>query len=130
MWEQSTYGSIGAPSATLGASLAQHRFFRFANGTPGAAALCSTGLAADGVTHENQLQYDASNNLVASSPTSGYLAMRGLPVVVESGGAVAAGANVQSDSTGRAVTAAGGVVIGRALSATGGAGQTLWVCFA
>jgi len=46
---------------------------------------------------------------------------------MEAGAAVSAGAEIQSDSSGRAITAAGGVVLGIALTAAGGAGSLLEV---
>ena len=42
--------------------------------------------------------------------------------IVEAGAAISAGAEVQSDSVGRSTTSAGGVVLGRALTAAGAAG--------
>lgn len=47
--------------------------------------------------------------------------------VVESGAAIAADANVETDNAGRAITLAAGVNCGRALDAAGGAGEFIRV---
>ena len=137
-WEiAGTYGAQGPSGLTLNTTLTQRRLFRWTAGTPitaaspnsSRAASSGTGLAADGVTFENALQY-VSGVLTPFDPAGGYLAARGLPVLVESGAAIASGANLQSDSVGRVITAAGGVVVGRALQAAAGAGVAIWVVFA
>ena len=51
----------------------------------------------------------------------------GRVVPVTSGAAVAAGAEVESDASGRAITLAAGKPLGMALSASTGAGQDLFV---
>lgn len=48
-------------------------------------------------------------------------------ILVEAGGVVAAGAQVQSDATGRAITLAGGVAWGRARDAAAAAGSIIRV---
>lgn len=47
--------------------------------------------------------------------------------IVEAGAAISAGAEVQSDSSGRAVTASGGTILGVALQAAAGAGSRVEV---
>lgn len=128
-WEQNTYGACGPDSLTLGTTLTQFRLFRWSNGTPGSAALCGSGVGADGVTMPNSAQY-VSGVLTPQDPSFGYLATRGLPVRVESGGAFAAGANLQSDGIGRAIGYSTGPVVLRALQAASGAGEVVWAVFA
>lgn len=48
-------------------------------------------------------------------------------MLVEAGGAVAVGAQVQSDATGRAITLAAGVAAGRARDAAAAAGDLIRV---
>lgn len=62
----------------------------------------------------------------ASFPGAGYAALPGLPVRVEVGAAVAAGALLQTDSLGRAITRTTGIAVLKALTAGAGAGSVVW----
>lgn len=75
----------------LGATPTANRLVRFA-GVPPAAALCTSGADADAVT---LAQADRGDGLGLVNQGEGYLAVPGLPVQVESGGAFASGATLQ-----------------------------------
>lgn len=58
------------------------------------------------------------------------LRMPGTPVQVESGAAIGAGADIGTDAQGRAIPVGGGRLLGRALTAAGGAGTVIWAVLA
>lgn len=80
-----------------------------------AGALCGAGALAIGVS-----DYPAATGADFAAVVIG-------TATVEAGGAITAGAEVQSDATGRAVTAAGGEVLGLAWDGASGAGRRLEV---
>lgn len=126
-----TYGA-GCEQAPLNATLTPSRLFRY-SGAPPVAALCGSGVAADGVT-DILRQYTDNNpttGTVHTQPTIyGLFAIRGQPVLVETGGAFASGANLQSDASGRAISYSSGPVVLRALEASSGSGFIVWAVFA
>lgn len=89
------------------APLTKLRFVNFA-GTPAVAADATLGVA--------NANYDAGEQ--AGVNASGEL-------LVEAGAAIAAGAVVQSDASGRAITLAAGVASGRARDAAAAAGDII-----
>jgi len=93
-------GSIVAATALIKA-----RFVSYADGVPAAAAACK-GVSGDNVTAGQSVSVKA----------------RGW-IVVESGAAVAVGAEIETDNLGRAITRNAGVSLGRALDAATAAGQ-------
>lgn len=95
-------GTVLAASA-----LVKNRFIGFTDATPAAGAACK------GVAQDN----------AATGETVGCKA-RGW-MLVESGGAIAVEAQVQTDNLGRAITLAAGVPLGRALDAATAAGQLI-----
>lgn len=103
----------------LGPTPTANRFVAF-TGVPPGAGLCTSCQDADAVT-------PAQGNGVNQS--QGYLAVPGLPVQVESGGAFSSGATLQSDASVRAITWASGPKVARALEAATTAGQIKWVVF-
>ena len=90
-------------------ALSKHRFVSF-GGTVAAAADPQIGIANN----------NADVGERAGVNTHGVL-------LVEAGAAVAVGAQVQSDSTGRAITLAAGVAFGRAMDAATAAGEIIRV---
>ncbi|BEU96573.1 DUF2190 family protein [Acidovorax sp. DW039] len=89
--------------------LSRFRFANFAGATAG---------ATDAALGVPVTSFDAGEQ--ASVATHG-------EILVEAGGAVAAGAQVQSDANGRAITLAAGVAAGRARDAAGAAGEIIRV---
>ena len=87
------------------AALTQKRFVSFA-GAPAIATDAALGVA--------NAAYDSGEQ--AGVDTHG-------EILVESGAAIAAGAQVQPDANGRAITLAAGVAFGRARDAAAGAGD-------
>ncbi len=109
----------GAPAMIdLGATPTPNRFCAFA-GVPPGAGLCTGGQDCDVVS---PAQGSGANQ------SQGYLAVPGLPVQVESGGAFASGATLQSDASGRAITWASGPKVARALEAATAAGRSSGLC--
>ena len=101
------------PGIVAGADLSSaiHRFVVI--NSSGKAVLAGAGAAVDGVLHNNPEADRAASIWMVGSVSK-----------VEAGAAVAQGANVTSDATGRAVTAASGnYIAGRALQAAAGAGE-------
>lgn len=96
-------------AVAIAAALTKHRFATAAGAVPAAGAWCP------GVANAN---YDAGEN--AGLDFAGV-------VVVESGAAVTAGAEVQTDASGRAIDKAAGIGLGRALDAATGAGEFIRV---
>ena len=88
-------------------------------GVPLGAGLCTSGQDADAVT--------PAAGSGGANQSMGYLAVPGLPVQVESGGAFSSGATLQSDASGRAITWASGPKLARALEVATAAGQIKWV---
>lgn len=93
-------GSIVAATALIKA-----RFVSYADGVPAAGAACK-GVSGDNVKAGESVSVKA----------------RGW-IVVESGAAVAVGAEIETDNLGRAITRNAGVSLGRALDAATAAGQ-------
>ena len=91
------------------AALSRFRFVSFTGGTPAAGAPV-LGVAVTGFDIGEQ----------ASVATHG-------EILVEAGAAIAAGAEVESDATGRAITKAAGVAFGRARDAAAAAGDIIRV---
>lgn len=126
MLNQFPHDTIRMP---LGASLAGSRLYVLA-GAPPTAALATAGVDVDGVTEETHTYTDpTTGSPVSVPPAAGLLAVPGLAVIVESGGAFASGASLQSDATGRAIVAGAGKVVLRALQASGAAGAFVWAVF-
>lgn len=98
-----------ATTVLAAAALTRQRFVNFAGDTANATD------AALGVANAN---YDPGEQAGVST--------HGL-VLVEAGAAVAAGAQVQSDATGRAITLAAGVAAGRAVDAAMAEGEFIRV---
>lgn len=98
-----------ATTVLAAAALTKQRFVNFDGATSGAAD------AQMGVANAN---YDQGEQ--AGVSTHGV-------ILVEAGGAVAKGAQVQSDATGRAITLAAGVAGGRAMDAATAAGEFIRV---
>lgn len=90
-------------------ALARMRFVTFAGGVPAAGARVMGVSAAD---------FDAGEQ--AGVNTHGEL-------LVESGAAIAVGAEVESDASGRAITKSAGIPFGVARDAAGGAGEFIRV---
>lgn len=90
-------------------ALARYRFANFAG---------ATANATDAALGVPTTAFDAGEQ--ASVATHGEM-------LVEAGGAVAVGAQVQSDATGRAITLAAGVAAGRARDAAAAAGDIIRV---
>jgi len=100
---------IGTLSILAAVALIQHRFVTTAGGVPASGAFCP-GVAND--------HFDAGE--AAGVDFAGV-------VLVESGAAIAADAAVQTDASGRAITLAAGVNLGRALDAATAAGELVRV---
>jgi hypothetical protein len=100
---------LGTLTVRAAVALTKHRFATTAGTVPAAGVYCP------GVANEN---YDAGDD--AGLDFSGVL-------VVESGAAIAADAAVQTDASGRAITLAAGVNLGRALDAATAAGEFIRV---
>lgn len=100
---------VAAISVLAAVALTSRRFATTAGGVPAAGAYCP-GVVADA--------FDAGEQ--ASVITHGV-------VLVEAGAAVAADAAVQTDASGRAITLAAGVNLGRALDAATAAGDLIRV---
>jgi hypothetical protein len=98
---------LGTMSVLAAAALTKHRFATSAGAVPAAGAFCP------GVANAN---YDAGEQAG--------LDFEGI-VIVESGAAVAADAAIQCDASGRAITLAAGVNLGRTLDAATGAGELI-----
>jgi hypothetical protein len=96
---------LAAMSVLATAALTRDRFATTAGAVPAAGAFCP------GVANAN---YDIGEQ--AGLSTHGI-------VVVEAGAAVAADAAIQCDASGRAITLAAGVNLGRALDAATAAGE-------
>lgn len=96
---------IGTISVLAAGALTSNRFVNFAGATPA---------AGDPVIGRANADYSAGE--MAGVDTHGAL-------VIESGGAIALGAQVQTDASGRAITLAAGAAAGRALDAATGAGE-------
>jgi len=83
------------------------------------------------VTHGNTQAGAAANTLgvarTAAAPNEGLTVDVIGTAVVEAGAAIAAGAAIETDATGRAVTKAAGVTVGRALQAATAAGDFIEV---
>jgi hypothetical protein len=94
-------------TALAAGAIVKNRFIGFTDATPAAGAACK------GVAQDN----------AAVGETVGVKA-RGW-ILVESGGVIAVGAQVETDNLGRAVTLAAGVALGRALDAATAAGQLI-----
>jgi hypothetical protein len=100
---------LGTMSVLAAAALTVNRFVTGAGAVPAAGVWCP-GVTAD--------DFDAGEQ--ASIVTHGIK-------VVEAGAAVAADAEVQTDASGRAITKAAGIGLGRALDAASGAGEFIRV---
>jgi hypothetical protein len=107
--------------AILPEAFAARRFFQWSPGagtfslaTPAAGAIC------DGATL----------TLDGGKVRGVVLRLPGQPVKVESGGAFAAGVELQCDSSGRAIALGAGVRLARSLEASGGSGEFVWCTFA
>lgn len=87
------------------ATVSPHRFVTAAGAHAGA------GAAAHGVSQGDGASGDTIAVTVLGS------------AIVEAGAAISAGAEVQSDSVGRSTTSAGGIILGRALTAASAAGR-------
>jgi hypothetical protein len=99
-----------------GSIIPTRRFVNLATGTsPFSVALSTAGALAYGVS-ETELALGGQ----------GSIQLLGV-AVVEAGGAVSRGAAVQSDALGRAVTSAGGAILGRCLTPTASAGDFMMV---
>ena len=96
-------------SILAAAALTKKRYVTAAGAVPAAGAWCP------GVTNAS---YDAGEQ--AGVDVQGV-------ILVESGGAIAADAEVQTDATGCAITKAAGASLGRTLDAAGGAGEYIRV---
>lgn len=96
-------------SILAAAALTKKRYVTAAGAVPAAGAWCP------GVTNAS---YDAGEQ--AGVDVQGV-------ILVESGGAIAADAEVQTDATGCAITKAAGVSLGRTLDAATGAGEYIRV---
>lgn len=123
------YENVTAVSmtATGGADIAARRFLAMGAGTVAQAA---DGVDTVGVSLE---AYDDSEHALGNASNVIPVAARrtGSKVEVEAGAAVAAGADVASDSVGRAKTSAtADLVQGKALTAAGAAGEIITVMFA
>lgn len=94
---------------TLSETVSAYRF------VTAAGAHVEAGAAAHGVSQQG----GASTDLIAATVAG--------TAILESGGAISANGEVQSDAVGRAVASAGGVILGRALQAATGAGQRIEV---
>ena len=94
---------------TLAGTVSAYRFVTAAGAHVGAAA------AAHGVAQQG----GASGEVITATVLGS--------AIVESGGAISVNGEVQSDSVGRAVASAGGIILGRALQAATGAGQRIEV---
>ncbi len=107
----------GIPGLTASADLSAKQFFFAIIDGAGTAGLAGDGVAADGV--------------IQNKPTSGQalsLAIPGDTSKVSAGAAVAAGANVASDTNGQGVTAASGDYIqGKCLTAVSNANELMTV---
>jgi hypothetical protein len=77
----------------------------------------SAGADADVVMYQSR-HYDTPGQT-----REAYTLYAGRVVKVETGGSFSAGASIVTDSSGRAVAAGSGVVLGRALNASSGTGQ-------
>lgn len=97
-----------AATVTAAAAITKQRFVDYAGAVANANAVLGVANAS----------YDAGEQAGVST--------HGL-VLVEAGGAVSAGAQVQSDATGRAITLDAGVPVGRAVDAATGAGALIRV---
>lgn len=104
-----TSAILATISVLAAVALTQRRFVTTAGGVPASGAFCP-GVAAE--------SFDAGEQ--AGVITHGV-------VVVEAGAAVAADAAVQTDASGRAITLAAGVNLGRALDAATAAGDLIRV---
>lgn len=100
---------LAAMSVLASTALTKHRFATTAGAVPASGAFCP------GVANAN---YDIGEQ--AGLDTHGI-------IVVEAGAAVAADAAVQTDASGRAITLAAGVSLGRALDAAAAAGDFIRV---
>ncbi len=100
---------LGTMSVLAAAALTRSRFVTAAGAVPAAGVYCP------GVANAN---YDAGEQAG--------LTFEGIEVV-ESGAAVAVDAEVQTDASGRAITKAAGIGLGRALDAATGAGEFIRV---
>lgn len=100
---------LGTLSVLAAAALTKHRYATAAGAVPAAGVYCP------GVANAN---YDAGEQ--AGLDFAGV-------VVVEAGAAVAADAAVQTDASGRAITLAAGIALGRALDAAAAAGDLIRV---
>lgn len=97
--------SLMALSITAAAAITAHRFTTLAGAVPGAGA-GAVGVARAPAASGEMLPIDVIGT-----------------AVVETGGAVVAGALVETDNQGRAITRSTGIALGRALAASGGAGE-------
>jgi hypothetical protein len=106
---------------TFAASLTTHVQFTFMRvGAARAISVPASGGDADGVLQNNP-------KIIGSAAD---LCLSGSMTKVVAGAAIADGASVASDNQGRAVPAAtGGVVLGKALSAAGVAGDVITILF-
>lgn len=100
---------LATMSVLAAAALTKHRYATAAGTVPASGAYCP------GVANAN---YDIGEQ--AGLDTHGI-------VLVEAGAAVAADAAVQTDASGRAITLAAGVNLGRALDAAAAAGDLIRV---
>lgn len=96
-------------SIVAAAALIKARFVSYADGVPAAGAACK-GVSGDSAAVGESVSIKA----------------RGW-IIVESGAAVARGADVETDNVGRAITRNAGVSLGRALDAATAAGQFIRV---
>jgi len=109
-------------------SIPSARMFRWTG--PTTPALPVAGGDVDGVcTRATQLYHNPGPPSFDEDITGTVIpAVPGLRVKVEAGGAFSSGASLVTDSSGRAVTGSGKVVL-RALEAASGAGAIVWAVF-
>jgi hypothetical protein len=100
---------LGTLTILAAVALIQHRFVTSAGTVPAAGVYCPGA---------------ANDNYAAGEPAG--VDFSGI-VLVESGAAIAADAAVQTDASGRAITLAAGVNLGRALDAATAAGEFIRV---
>ncbi|HEX5408939.1 MAG TPA: hypothetical protein VFW89_04130 [Gemmatimonadaceae bacterium] len=127
-YQQRSVASAAPSLIPAGVAMASNRLARF--GTDRVAVLCGNGQDADGCTHDLGYSRDVATGIITSRlPNEMWLALPGLPVRVEAGAAFSAGATLQSDADGRAVTRTTGVAVLRALDAASAAGDIAWAVF-
>jgi hypothetical protein len=118
-----SYGAMGASFVNLpGGAPAINRMYVWSGGGS-TVSVPAVGADVDGVVCVAENTDPVSGAVFAAA---GYAALPGLPVRVEVGAAVAAGALLQADSLGRAITRTTGIAVLKALTAGAGTGSVVW----